>query len=553
MNKSTKDTIYVDIDDEITSIIDKIESSNSKIIALILPKRATVLQSIVNMRLLKRASDDSGKRTVLITSEQGLLPLAGVAGVYVAKNLQSKPEIPQIPEDSLVKDELIEADEIDPKTDEIDKSKSVGELSGDVDDVFESDVTSLDEVSGEDAKPSKDKSKANSKSKGKKVPNFNLFRKRIIFIVLGVISIGALSYYAFFVAPRAAVTIKTETSTINRTIEFTASPTARSTNVERSILPSKEVEFKKSDTQKAPATGQKDLGAKATGKVTLSISCGAVSGSPPSIPAGTGVSNNNLTFITNSTVSLTTPSFNGGCKFISNVNVTAQANGEQYNLPSDKTFTVAGFSNVSATNADAFSGGSSKIAKVISQQDIDTAKQRLADNSEEAKSQLIKEIEDAGYFAVPDTFTVKSENITSSPDLDSEASEVTVTADRTYVMSGIKKDELDQFIKNSVQDEINNRHLQIQDNGLANAVFRVGERQNNGNVSMMAQVQVVLGPNIDKEQIKKDILGKKRGDIQELIKQIDGVKSADVRFSPFWVNVVPNNQSKVTISVEEAK
>ena len=137
MNKSTKDTIYVDIDDEITSIIDKIESSNSKIIALILPKRATVLQSIVNMRLLKRASDDSGKRTVLITSEQGLLPLAGVAGVYVAKNLQSKPEIPQIPEDSLVKDELIEADEIDSKTDKIDKNKSVGELSGDVDDVFE--------------------------------------------------------------------------------------------------------------------------------------------------------------------------------------------------------------------------------------------------------------------------------------------------------------------------------------------------------------------------------------------------------------------------------
>ena len=31
-----------------------------------------MLQSIVNMKLLKRASDDAGKRIVLITSEQGV-------------------------------------------------------------------------------------------------------------------------------------------------------------------------------------------------------------------------------------------------------------------------------------------------------------------------------------------------------------------------------------------------------------------------------------------------------------------------------------------------
>ena len=47
-----KDTIYVDIDDEITGIIDKLRNSDAKVVALVLPKRATVFQSIVNMKLV---------------------------------------------------------------------------------------------------------------------------------------------------------------------------------------------------------------------------------------------------------------------------------------------------------------------------------------------------------------------------------------------------------------------------------------------------------------------------------------------------------------------
>src|SRR3954469_9923983 len=97
MTANDKDTIYIDIDDEITGIIDKVKVSDNKVVALVLPKRASVFQSIVNMKLLKRAADSSGKSLVLITSEAGLLPLAGAAGIHVAKSLTSKPEIPAGP------------------------------------------------------------------------------------------------------------------------------------------------------------------------------------------------------------------------------------------------------------------------------------------------------------------------------------------------------------------------------------------------------------------------------------------------------------------------
>src|SRR5579875_3708442 len=104
-SSSDKDTIYVDIDDEITGIIDKVKASKSKLVALVLPKRASVFQSIVNMKLLKRAADSGKKNIVLITSEAGLLPLAGAAGIHVAKTLNSKPEIPLGPSSIIDGDE----------------------------------------------------------------------------------------------------------------------------------------------------------------------------------------------------------------------------------------------------------------------------------------------------------------------------------------------------------------------------------------------------------------------------------------------------------------
>ncbi len=94
MSSNGKDVVYVDVDDEITGMIDKVTNSDSKIVALVLPKRASVFQSIVNMKLLKKRADTAKKQAVLITSESGLLPMAGSVGLYVAKTLQSKPEVP---------------------------------------------------------------------------------------------------------------------------------------------------------------------------------------------------------------------------------------------------------------------------------------------------------------------------------------------------------------------------------------------------------------------------------------------------------------------------
>ena len=61
------------------------------------PRRIGVLQSAVNIRLLARAAKSADKRVVIITSDNVLAGLAATADILVAKTLQSKPEIAEIP------------------------------------------------------------------------------------------------------------------------------------------------------------------------------------------------------------------------------------------------------------------------------------------------------------------------------------------------------------------------------------------------------------------------------------------------------------------------
>ena len=91
-----KDVIYIDVEDDITAIIGKVKDAQSKIVALVPPKRIGVLQSSVNLQLLARAATQSNKRLVLISSNSALMALAAAAKLPGANNQQSKPELAQI-------------------------------------------------------------------------------------------------------------------------------------------------------------------------------------------------------------------------------------------------------------------------------------------------------------------------------------------------------------------------------------------------------------------------------------------------------------------------
>lgn len=563
-----KDTVYIDIDDEITSMVGKVQASKSKVVALVLPKRATVLQSIVNMKLLKKAADHANKHLVLITSEAGLLPLAGAAGVYVAKNLQSKPEIPSVLEAPDPHEELqaavpAAAAAAEEAEKEVDKQKPVGELAGDkptpkpketeetieVDNDGDELSSAVGATATKDMKPKKAKK---AKGEGKnKIPNFDKFRKRLFLIGGGLVVLIVFWILATFVLPKASIVIKTDTSNSNATVDFTASPTAQTADVTAGILPAKEATAEKADSQKAPATGQKDIGAKATGAVTMVAKNCSGLGTPSSVPAGSTLTSGGAAFSSTGTASFAFDSISGGCiNFKSgSVGITAQSSGPGSNL-SSATFAVTGRSDVTASGNT--SGGTSQIAKVVNATDVENAKSKMTNSDDGAKAQLQKNLQDGGYIPLPETFTVKNAQVTVSPNVGQEGEEVTVTSKGTYSMLGIKEDDLKKVTNETTKSDVDEQKQQIQEYGFNKAVFKLGKAAANGNLPITMDTQLTLGPKIDQDELKTQIAGRKKGDTENIIKGYPGVKEVDIHYSPFWVSKTPKKPTKITITLEKA-
>lgn len=552
MSDDPKDTIYIDIDDDITAVIDKLQGSKKKIVALVLPKRATVFQSIVNMKLLKRTAENEKKNVVLITSEAALLPLAGAVGMHVAKTPQSKPEIPPAPMATTAAANAPEGDE-DP---ELDKSASVASLSGvsDDDDVIQVDNSESDtSVAGNDGKNAKkDKKGKDSKGKNKlKIPNFDSFRKKLFLGIAALILLVVGIIMAFFVLPKATVTLSTNTDNINTNLTVVADPDVKELNTETGLLPAISKEFRKTDTEKVAATGEKDKGTRASGDVTLSISCSDVDDFPMIVPAGTGVSANNLTFITSESISLSNPGGGGGCTFSGTGGISAERAGDQYNLVSGKSFSVAGYSAVSGVNNDATTGGTSKIVKVVTQGDVNKAQDAITKRAgTEAPDDLKESIRRDGYYPIEETMNTSSPTVTSTPVVGAEANEVTVTSTTVFTMLGVKEDDIGKLIEEAAREEVEKNGQGIRDNGLNKANITVISREATGRTTLSVQAIVVAGPDIDENSLKEEIAGKKRGEIQEKLKQRPGVNDVVVDYSPFWVTSTPGSADKITIVIE---
>jgi len=92
--------IYVELDEEITSIFDRIKRTPGKILALVIPRRAIALQSVVNLKILKKKIDETGKEIIVVTSDPNGLMLAQKAGInaiekFFEKSSSTKENQPQ--------------------------------------------------------------------------------------------------------------------------------------------------------------------------------------------------------------------------------------------------------------------------------------------------------------------------------------------------------------------------------------------------------------------------------------------------------------------------
>lgn len=553
-DNTDKDTIYIDAEDDITIIIDKVRASSAKVVALVLPKRASALQSVVNLKLLKRKASEAKKNPVLITSDAGLLPIAGMVGLHVAKTLQSKPAIPDAP--SMTDSAITVDDESEDVPDEpLDRHAPIGQLAGHVasEETIELDNDDLDAID----KPAKGGKK--SINKKLKIPDFNRFRLMLFGGAGLLILLIVGSIFAFVILPKAHITIKTDSASISTDLIITAKTDAKDVNNEQLIVPAISKQVKKTDSEKTPATGQRDDGTKSKGTMTLTNCIN--DGQSRTVPAGTGFSSGSFIFTTDSAVTLDPALYSGStCKSATfglskSVPVTAAQAGDKYNL-SARSYTAP--ANLSTSNGSvlasgsAMSGGTSKLVQAVSQTDIDNAKQKVLDRlNTVALAELKTQFTTDNALPLTDTLAAGGPVVTSSPNVNEAGSEVSVSVTVTFTQLGVKNDDVKQLVENEIKKHIDSSKQVIQDNGIGKAAIVIVEKKSASEVKFNIKTVASAGPQLDGDGIKQQIAGKKKSETERLINSRPGFKEVNITYSPFWVYSTPKNKSHITITFDQ--
>lgn len=555
---ATKDVVYIDIDEDITSVINKVEGCKDKVVALVLPKRATVFQSTINMKLLKKSAAAMNKSLVLITSDTSIYPLAGAARLHVAKSLQTKPTIPDNPhlvaENGIVTSEEL-ADTTTPAAVPSEASAGAAVLT---DEVIELDNT---EKASKSEKHREATDAPQRKNRKLVVPNFDRFRVKVFLSMFLILLLIVGGIFGFIILPKAKITIKTDATTTPVSVLFTATTAVTALDKEKNLVPAKLAESKKTDTEKVPATGKQDQGTKATGTVSL-YNCNRddkLSDTDHLVPSGTSISDTSgHTFITQEDVNVQPSGFKLDgvtCKSdkpSNPVDVTAQNAGGDYNL-SARSYTVSGFSTITAVDSSGMGGGTSKIVTVVSADDITGAQAKLTGRQKSAAvGELDAALNVSGGFALDQTLDEGAPVFTQSVATNQPASDVTVTAVTDYKMLGIANSDLKVLVEAAISKSITNSKEKILSNGLENKTLIVTSKKSATEQALSLSTTATVGPDIDTAEIARESAGKKRGDIISSLTSRDDIKDVTVTYSPFWVMQTPKKASKITVVVNQA-
>lgn len=541
-----KDVIYIDVEDDITAIIGKVKDAKQKIVALVPPKRTGVLQSAVNLKLLARAANNANKRLVIITGNAALGGLAASAEIPVAKSLNSRPELVK-PSNASIDDkeveDLIDGDKLD-VGDHIDL-KSKDDVADDMSDTIEG----ID-IDGESTPlPAKSApTRKESAKRGMKVPDFGSFRKKAAIGAGAGVLLILFFYWANWVAPHATIVVSANTTGQSLSYPVTLG-TDLDTDVNQKHIKSIEKTLKDTQSVDFEATGKKNLGDKATGSITMEICTSSLS-TPSSVSVGTKVNSDDNLYTTQAAASFSFDHIGNGCiVYKSNtVNITATEGGSDYNV-SNATFTIVGLAAYTATGSA--SGGTDKLATVVSQTDIDKAKEQLADANKDDALKKLKAKFGKDDVIIESSLTTTGVDPVSSPAVNQEATgKAKLTREVTYTLTGIAKAEMNEYLDGAFDELLTSKDSQrVYDNGLSTVNFSDFTAGNTGSTNDGATLTATaqIGPKINDNDIKEQAKGRRTGEVIGDIKAIDGVSDVNVKLSPFWVTGVPDDIKKISV------
>ncbi len=527
----SREAIYLDGDADIAAVIETIKGVKSGAVALVLPKRNDVFKSIVNLKLIKRVSEQSSKSITLVTTDLTTIGLAARLKLMVSPNLQTEPAIPP----SASSAEL----ELTPSMTPIDIAPPTASKSW--------RSRRPDNQPRQPPRPSWGH-RARPGSRVGRIQYHGWF-----WLVVGLLIVLLVVGFLSLPDPVATVTIETRAESVSTQLNAHLSadldqPDWAAVPVR---LPLESHTLQRTLTAPVTATGQRSIGNYASGDITI-INCQPTR---LSLPNQTVVSRSGLSFVTLGSLELG-PS-NDDCDVFpgtsGTIRVRATQFGANYNLePGAYRIDSLGQGDYRA-NGGRMTGGSQRLVTVINQGDIDQAVDKIEGQRDDQASQesLGRQLLDQSLHPLASTFQVVAQKPQSTVEIGDELAEGQVRLVIDYRLEAVSLEWLDRLAQAELAPQMG--ELTVIDNGLGTANYRLVKRNNDTEVDYELVVDIFearIGLGLNSADLFIRIQGLSRKEAAAVLRQLPGVMGVDVKLNLFWHTTVPEDSARVTIIVQ---
>lgn len=586
--------IYIEASDEITTVIERMKEAENTAVALVIPKGAVLLQSIVNLKLAKKTATDLGKEMVLVTTDKIGKNLAAQVGLPVVARIEDatsgmtagdtalsaeegEPHIidgvkvrryyeegtnetsqkagetaeaaaiaPIIPREILKEQKpaeqpvdqspitvrKISTDPLPAKknptvetilpasaviasaaTPVLASEESSTPISGEAASaVMEETVPSRTEAI---AAATSSKAEPSAPKRKRHTPRAIVFALYLILLAfLGAAGVGA------FYLPKTEVSIVVASKSWEQDLALSAKP--------NSSLPTELVSAEITDTVEAKATGKKDVGTPAAGTAKV---FNVESSDPKTLPAGSQIVANGITFTTNKEVVVPGARVQGGAvvEGSATVDITAAKAGTEGNM-SATTATVPGqklYAQVVSTT-----GGTSKEVAVVTQTDITAIKTALIQKLRaSAENKLVADLQNRSIYFDAATDSFASEDINVSAIAGAESENITASGKGIIKRLVIDKTAVEETARKQLESTQEQGTTYLTDSVVVNSSTITFADQT---ASFAVTAKGRSSKSIATDGLAADLAGKKRSDGEELLKSKVTDGKITINQQPDW-------------------
>lgn len=541
-----EDILYLEPDEEITSVIDKLRGSKAKELRLVVPRGATLLQSVINLKLLAKEASSIGKVIAIVTADKIGRNLAAQVGLTVFDSIKNQKPIFEPVRPEVSSQEVLEIDERKIEPMPVPPGLSVHHFQG-VPAVKQTEPPKIDHEKFEAPQASFPLTK---KLKIRQPFNWRLFKKIGLPVMIGLVLI--LLATSYFVLPEVKVNIKVLSDPFEKTQDIVINGDSSSTDP--NFYPGTFVEVSRDKAGKFTTTGQKNLGGKATGTITLYNK----KGSSKNFAAGTKLSSSSQTFLLKAAVTVpgaTVSDMGTVNPGTAGANIEAENPGEQYNIKAG-TFVIVDLAAadqnlIYGQSSKDMTGGFSKQVQVVSQEDFDKAKTQLTGELSDDITQEIKN-EIADLETIDKSVVIEQTNSQSTANVGDQATDFTLHLYLRGRVVALKTDGFQAFVLDQASKELSADKMISLGPGDSVAPAVKAASYDKKQLILAVAITGEVSSRLDSGQIQSDLLGKNKAQASGYLASLSGTNGADIVYKPAWwpIKKIPRFNKFVKVEFE---